>query len=228
MLSSISRRIRDLSTIFGDVLFTLRPASLRAVVPPWPPATAELRPIADDAGDAVSDPLPPSDGRPRVLVTLGTIQSDRRDLLHTLIDGVTAAGAQAIVALGSDPADFGDVPAGTFVRHWLPLSTTLPEVDAVLSHGGSGTFTASLAAGRPLVVVPLGADQRDNADEAKAAGVGRVLEVGEVSIGTVRDHVVEILGDAVTRARAAAIAAEIAAMPGPDVAIDRLTAIVGR
>jgi UDP:flavonoid glycosyltransferase YjiC (YdhE family) len=51
------------------------------------------------------------------------------------------------------------------------------EAAAVVCHGGSGTVLGTLSAGVPLIVVPLFADQADNARRVEAVGAGLVAPV---------------------------------------------------
>jgi UDP:flavonoid glycosyltransferase YjiC (YdhE family) len=104
------------------------------------------------------------------------------------------------------------------------MSTLLPAADVVVYHGGSGTMLAALAAGTPMVIVPLAADQPDNGDRAEAAGLARVLSP-EVNAATVSAAIESVVADPSYRHRASEIAAEVAAMPGPDVALDRIQSI---
>jgi UDP:flavonoid glycosyltransferase YjiC (YdhE family) len=214
--------------ILGHAFFTTRPASLRDLAMALPEVTAELRPIADDrlAGDdgTADDPFPPRDGRPRVAITLGTVNNAQVALMRTLIEGAVVAGAHVVVALGADPESLGAVPAGVVVHTYLPMSTLLPAADVVVYHGGSGTMLAALAAGTPMVIVPLAADQPDNGDRAEAAGLARVLSA-EVNAATVSAAIESVVADPSYRHRASEIAAEVAAMPGPDVALDRIESI---
>jgi UDP:flavonoid glycosyltransferase YjiC (YdhE family) len=215
--------------ILGRAFFTTRPASLRDPAMPLPEVTAELRPIADDrlAGDdgTADDPFPPRDVRPRVAITLGTVNNAQLDLMRTLVDGAAAADAHVIVALGADPASLGAVPAGVDVRAYVPMSTLLPAADLVVYHGGSGTMLAALAAGTPMVIVPLAADQPDNGDRTEAAGITRILP-SDVDPAAVSDAIELVVADPSYRRRASQVAAEVAAMPGPDVALDRIESIV--
>ena len=146
-----------------------------------PRPAADLGPIADDrlGADAATDddPFPPRDGRPRVAVTLGTVNHHQVAVLRALIDGAVAAGAH-VVALGADPELVGEVPPGVSVHAYVPMSVLLPASDLVAFHAGSGTMLAALAAGTPMIIVPLAADQPDNADRCLAAGVARVLTPG--------------------------------------------------
>jgi UDP:flavonoid glycosyltransferase YjiC (YdhE family) len=217
--------------LLGRLFFTTRPRSLRDPDAPLPEVTAELRPIADDRGPgdeaAPADPFPPRDGRARVVITLGTVNNAQLDLLRTMIDGAVAAGAHVVVALGADPASLGPVPAGVAVHAYVPMSTVLPVADVVAYHGGSGTMLAALAAGTPMVIIPLAADQPDNGDRCEAAGVARVVPLEGIDAAAVRAALEAIASDPTYRDRARAVADEIAAMPGPEVAVDRLESLVG-
>ena len=58
------------------------------------------------------------------------------------------------------------------VEQWVPQADVLAHAALVVCHGGSGTTLGALAAGRPLVVVPLFADQPFNAARAGIVGAG--------------------------------------------------------
>ena len=106
------------------------------------------------------------------------------------------------------------------------MSTLLPAADVVAFHGGSGTMLAALAAGTPMVIVPLAADQPDNAELCAAAGVARVVALDGVEPATLRTAIEAATTDPAVQRRAREIAAEVAAMPGPEMAVERLEAIV--
>ena len=222
-------RDEGLEGLYGQLFLTTRPRSLRDPDAPLPEMTAELRPIADDrlGADVTADedPFPPRDARARVAVTLGTVNHDQVEVLRALIDGVVAAGGHVVVALGTDPDSIGEVPRGVAVHRYLPMSTLLPAADLVAYHGGSGTMLAAIAAGTPMVIVPLAADQPDNADRCLAAGVAQVLSPRELDAGAVERAVRAVIGDPAYRARAREVAEEVAAMPGPDAALARIESI---
>ena len=216
----------NLAGLYGAIYFTTRPVSLRDPNVPLPEVTAELRPIADDRRPddeaAASDPFPPDDGRPRVAVTLGTVNAHQIPVLRSIVEGAAATGAHVVVALGADPSALGPVPTGVTVRAYVPMSTLLPAADLVAFHGGSGTMLAALAAARPMVIVPLAADQPDNADLCAAAGVARIVALEELTADAVQTAIEALLTDPSYRRRAAEVAAEIAAMPGPEDALARI------
>jgi UDP:flavonoid glycosyltransferase YjiC (YdhE family) len=105
---------------------------------------------------------------------------------------------------------------------------------AMVCHGGSGTVTMGLAAGVPMAVVPLFADQPYNAQSIAAIGAGIALEGGVDALAGLGDAVSRLLVDPAYAANAARVADEMRALPTVDVApaivrelvADRMTAIV--
>jgi UDP:flavonoid glycosyltransferase YjiC (YdhE family) len=75
---------------------------------------------------------------------------------------------------------------------------------------------AALVNGLPLVVVPISADQPDNAARCADLGVGTVVEAGRLTPDAVRSAVRAVLSDGKYRRNAEHVREEIAALPGPD------------
>jgi MGT family glycosyltransferase len=152
-----------------------------------------------------------------VYVSLGTAPLfNQPEKFAPLLAGLAGEALEVIVTVGdlNDPAAFGELPSTVHVEKWVPLSPLLPRCDAVLCHAGTGTTLAALGAGLPLVLVPQGADQFDNARACERAGAARVLLPDQVTPAAVREAVRTVLrDDSSERAAARSLAAEIAAMP---------------
>lgn len=215
--------------LLGRAFFTTRPATLRTPSGPYPAATRELRPVADDRrpGDPIGDPFRHEDSRPRIAITLGTLNHEHVSLMRALIDGAAATGASVIVAAGTDPAIVGSVPDGVDVRGYIPISLLVEHADIIAFHGGSGTMLAAAAAGTPMLMTPIAADHLDNAEVCAAAGIARAIDLEAVSADAVATAIDAIIGDASMRVRSAAVAAEIAAMPGPEAALRVIEDVAG-
>jgi len=126
------------------------------------------------------------------------------------------------VAREIDPATLGIQPAHVRIERYVPQAEILPHVDLVVSHGGSGSVLGALAHGRPMVVLPIGADQPLNAERISALGVGRSLNAIETTPDDVRETAASVLADAKYRESAGRLADEIAALPSPEVAVGLL------
>ena len=102
------------------------------------------------------------------------------------------------------------------------MSRLLPASDAVVYHAGSGTMLAAVASGLPTVLLPVNADQPDNAARCVAAGIGVEVSEGARTPAAIRDATMAALGDPAFRAAAARVRAELEAMPAPEVVLPRL------
>lgn len=88
---------------------------------------------------------------------------------------------------------------------------------AVISHGGLSTITAALTAGVPLVCIPQGRDQPDNAQRVAASGAGRIVAAG-ASPAEIATALREVLADSAALLAARGFADVIAGLGGGDAA----------
>ena len=70
-----------------------------------------------------------------------------------------------------DPDEI-EAPPNVDVVQAAPHSRILPEASVVITHAGHGTMIKALAAGVPLVCIPMGRDQKDNTVRALRHGAG--------------------------------------------------------
>jgi UDP:flavonoid glycosyltransferase YjiC (YdhE family) len=198
---------------------TTRPPSLHSMVDPLPAGSTPIRPTAPDAagGEPAEWPSPAGEGRPRVVDTMGTIMPGRIEAMTEVLDGLETLDVDIVATVGHDidPAALGPRRSTTRVERYVPMGPLLAGASLLVFHGGSGTMLAGLAAGVPLVVLPVAADQPENADRCRDAGVARVLEPDARSAADVRAAAAEVLGNPAYTAAAAGLRDEIAAMPAP-------------
>jgi UDP:flavonoid glycosyltransferase YjiC (YdhE family) len=175
------------------------------------------------AGDERLPEWVASESTPLVYVTFGTVFSNV-EALSNIVEGVRSLPVRVVVTVGphGDPASLGPQPANVHVARYIPQTELLGRCALVISHAGSGTFLASLAARVPQLCVPQAADQFMNAAACERAGAGLVLQPGAVSVASVRDAVERLLSEDSFRAAASRISAEIAAMPSAEDVADRL------
>ncbi|HEY3335713.1 MAG TPA: nucleotide disphospho-sugar-binding domain-containing protein [Candidatus Limnocylindrales bacterium] len=208
---------------------TTRPAALWNPDDPMPATTIPLRPVAQDE---LSDDAPAGFAREpgspsRVAVTLGTMLPGRLDAMTAILDGLERLDVEVVATVGPglDPAALGPRPARIHVERYVPMSQLLPTCDALVFHAGSGTMLAALAAGLPLVLLPVAADQPENADRCVAAGVGIALAPDERAAADIERATRALLGEPAWRGAAARARDEIAAMPAPAEVLPALEAL---
>ena len=209
---------------------TTRPPSLRNPDDAMPAATRPLRPDASDEVVA-STPAWVAERDPslrRVAITLGTAVPDRAETLAPLAAAFADLEAEIVVTTGPgvDVDALGAVPRNVRVAAWVPMSRLLPTCDVVAFHGGSGTMLAALSVGVPLIVMPVAADQPENADRCVAAGVGVTLGTAERDPASVRRAVELVLGTPEYAVAAGRVRDEIRAMPPPPAVLPELERLV--
>ncbi len=123
-----------------------------------------------------------------------------------------------------DPVALEPLPANATVERYVSQALLLPHCAAVVTHGGSGSVLAALAEGLPMLLVPQGADQFENAGHAEALGAASKLLPDELTEDAVRAAVVALLDEVSYGVVARGLAVEIAAMPAPADVVPRLLA----
>ena len=200
---------------------------------PHGPNVRDVRPVGDDRSRGHG---PPSwiDGlgrdRPLVYLTFGTEVSHLMPW-PMLVAGIAAADVDAVVTTGRavDAAALaaelaGDVRDRVRVEQYVPQSFVLPRADVVVSHGGAGTVLGAATAGVVQLVIPVGADQFDNADAVTGAGAGIELDLSQLTGASLADHLRHALEAGDAHRAATRVAEQIAAMPPPHESAALITA----
>jgi UDP:flavonoid glycosyltransferase YjiC (YdhE family) len=185
-----------------------------------------VAPPAAPAAEAEPDWLSPG-GCPRLYMTFGTAMGSSDQARKTFRAALDAVGRLEVTALMTtgpemDVDALGKIPANVTLRSFVPQAEVFALVDAVLCHGGSGSVLGALAAGLPLVVTPIGADQPENAQAVAEVGAGRAI--ADADPNSIAAALTAVLAEPRYRAGAQAVAAEMAAHPDIRAAVDEMIA----
>lgn len=203
------------------LLYTSRP--LAGAQRAFPPAFRFVGPAVAHRVEPEDFPWAALAGRPRVLVSLGSIVTDDAARFFSVL--AAALGDEPVQVIVSAPdGAFPAAPANFLVRPWLPQVKLLPHVQAVVSHGGSTALDA-LAFDRPLVLAPVWTDNFVTARKIVDAGAGVRVRYGRVDAAGLRDAVRAVLGEPAYGARAAQIGATLRAAGGTAAAADCVAAL---
>jgi UDP:flavonoid glycosyltransferase YjiC (YdhE family) len=203
---------------YDHLYIDIYPPSLQDPHPPHVGAVQPLRP-GDFATDGDEDPpgwLTDASADPLLYITFGTAFTNGA-VLTTVIQAVRNLPVPVVVTVGpnGDPASLGPQPANVHVARYIPHSQLLPHCSAVVSHGGSGTFLATLGAAAPQLFLPQGADQFFNAAACERSGVGLAVQPDCITHNRVRHAVERLLFEAGFRDAAHRLSGEVASMPAP-------------
>ncbi|MBP7406204.1 MAG: glycosyltransferase family 1 protein [Candidatus Microthrix sp.] len=171
------------------------------------------------------------DGRPLVLVSLGTVSAGSGTRFLTA--AAEALGArphlQGVVVGEINPEAWstGNAPAdNVMVVPRVPQVELLERCDAVVSHGGHNTVCETLANGLPLVVAPIRDDQPIVADQVEQAGAGIRVRYARTGAAQLGDALDTILAEPSYREAAQRLQRSFTEAGGASAAAQRLEALL--
>jgi UDP:flavonoid glycosyltransferase YjiC (YdhE family) len=176
---------------------------------------------------------------PLLYMTFGTVlgyMSIAPGICRTALQAVKGLGVRVLLTVGRrlDRASLGPIPPNVHVEAWVDQAVVLDQAEVVVCHGGSGTAFGAMTAGVPVVVVPLFADQFENARRIAEAGAGLAVHeapqgagaerrvIGQDAAPRIAQAIEEVLTDHSYRLHAARISMEIANAPMVDVVLESL------
>ena len=157
------------------------------------------------------------DGRPLIYASLGTLQNGSAAIFRTIAEACAGVDAQLLISLGGglDPSQLGELAGNPMVVRFAPQLEILKHAALVITHGGVNTVLESLAAGVPLLALPLGNDQPGVAARVKALGAGVVIPRRRLSAARIRKAVMRVLDDGKYREAAKGLQSAMAHLDGP-------------
>jgi UDP:flavonoid glycosyltransferase YjiC (YdhE family) len=186
----------------------------------------------DPAWDEPSGELPNwwsgRDDDPLVYVTFGSVAGSFAQALpvyDAAMRAVAELPVRVLLTVGRDLDldELPDPPDNLRVERWVPQQDVLGHAAAAVVHGGSGSTLGAIAAGVPVVVVPLFADQPQNARRVAEVGAGVAVEPNredaDATIGQLRDAIRTVLDEPSYGQRARALADELRAEPPVDAVV---------
>lgn len=115
-------------------------------------------------------------GKPLIFASLGTLQGHRYSLFRTIVRASRRAGARLLIAhcggLSARQVAKLRLPDVEIVDFTCQLAA-LRQASVAITHGGLNTVMDAIAAGTPVLTIPLGFDQPGVAARVVYRGIGR-------------------------------------------------------
>ncbi len=183
-------------------------------------------PAFEHYSDQWCSPWPSENSDPLILVSFSTSYMNQNALVQRVLDAVDGLEARVLFTAGPaiDVAQLR-LPANTKAEQFVPHRAVLPNASLVITHAGWQTVNAALSCGVPLVCIPDGRDQPDNAVRVVAVGAG-VRVSKKAPIGKMRRVVEHALGDPSLKRGAELMATALSRQDGTLATVEALENLV--
>jgi MGT family glycosyltransferase len=212
----------------ADRILVLTSPKFDFTSPAMPPQVRYAGPELDDPGWAESwrSPWRDDDPRPLVAVGLSSTFQDQVQTLRKIVEALAGMDVRAVVTLGIAVRP-DEVPGkeNVSVVPSAPHRDLFARASAVITHCGHGTMMKALSLGVPIVCMPMGRDQNDNAARVVHAGAGLRIQP-TANVAAIRSAVKRVLSEPEFRAGSERLAGAIKRREGCVDAVDVLEEIV--
>lgn len=215
-------------------VLALFPALLGAPQPDWPPAvrqTGFARYQQETALDPALAAFLNAGAAPLVFSLGSTAVHAGIGFLRESLQAAVTLGQRALLFTGSPelraqlPAE---LPDGIFAVDYASHAAVFPRAAVTIHHGGIGTSAQALYAGKPMLVVPHGFDQPDNAARLQRMGVAEILPARRYRADRTAAKLGRLLASKTAHQRSAACAEALRGESGAAKAADVIEQQVGR
>jgi UDP:flavonoid glycosyltransferase YjiC (YdhE family) len=167
-------------------------------------------------------------GEPPIVFTLGSSAVYLADDFYEVsVEAVKRLGRRALLLAGDNtPVLRPRLPSSIAAFEYAPHSLVMSRGCLTVHQGGVGTTGQALRAGKPMLVVPFGQDQPDNARRCVEAGVARTMTRGHYTVDRLTRELRALLSEPSYAARARDVAAIIGAESGTPTACDHIERVL--
>ena len=165
---------------------------------------------------------------PLLYISFGSLGAGDTDLLKRLIALVGKSRYRALVNVGDYKDAYTDIPDNVIIDSWYPQPSVIPQVDAVIHHGGNNSFTECLYFGKPAIIMSYVWDGHDNAMRVQETGHGFRSERYEWTDQELIEKIEACLTDEAIAARLKATSAHMQSQNGQEKAAKLLVALADK
>jgi UDP:flavonoid glycosyltransferase YjiC (YdhE family) len=201
---------------------------LAAKQPDWPSQTIISGFSFYDQDGATG--LPPTlsrfldNGPPPIVFTLGsTAVRVAEKFYENSAEAAARVNRRAVLLVGRDSTSCAtSTRPGILAVDYAPYSELFHRAATVVHSGGAGTTGQAMRAGRPMLVVPYGFDQPDNAERVTQLGIARTIPRHRYNANRATTALRELLENSTCLNNAAEVGKQVQRENGVRVACDAL------
>ncbi|MGB6193767.1 MAG: glycosyltransferase [Terracidiphilus sp.] len=205
---------------------------LATAQPDWPSSAAQPGFIFYDSArrasphaEALLDFL--AAGDPPIVFTQGsTAVHDAGSFYEVSAEAAKQIGRRAVL-IGANPSQRFQRP-DLFAVPYAPYSDVFPKASVIVHQGGSGTTGQAMRAGRPMLFVPYGWDQPDNAARIERTGAALSVSREHYTVEAATRLLNHLLSDSSFAQNAARLARQVAREDGTTTACDAIEEVLAR
>ncbi len=214
----------------NDLVLALFSPQMAQQQPDWPPQTVQPGFVFHDREKkdvGIPQELAQflAQGEPSLVFTLGSSAVHHPGNFYEASEAAARQLNCRAVLVGSDR---GLVSTEILAVPYAPYSEIFPRASVVVHQGGSGTTGQALRSGRPMLIVPYGWDQPDNAARMERLGVGLALARKDYNCETASAAIRRLLTEPSFAARAQAVSADLNQERGLVAACDAIESTLER
>jgi glycosyltransferase (activator-dependent family) len=171
--------------------------------------------------------------RPRVALTLGLSATEHFDgytfSVASILDALADLDIEVVATIAAGAREsLGAVPGNARVETYVPLHALVPTCTAVVHHGGFGTLCTVALNGVPQLTLPYHFEGPLLCRRLAEQGAGINVHSDGVTGQVVRDNLVRLLAGPGFRENAAALRAEMLAMPSPNEVVRQIEELTAK
>ncbi len=164
-------------------------------------------------------------GEPPLYAGFGSMRQSSK-LASMLVQAARLSGRRIIAALSGMEGAQANLPPNLMLVKDIPHDWLFPQMSGALHHGGAGTTAASLRAGLPTAIAPVGVDQFFWGERVQSLGVGpQPISQNRLTVDSLAALFDELSRNGQCRQRARSLGALIDAEQGENKAANLLAKV---
>lgn len=164
--------------------------------------------------------------KPLIYVSFGSLGCGDIETLEKLIQALGKLEIRALINVGAHLSKYENVPENVILDKWFPQPSVIPQVDAVIHHGGNNTFTECLYFAKPAIIMPYVWDGHDNATRVHETGHGLKMHRADWTEPELAEAISRILNDSEMNGRLMETSSQMRTSPGPEKAAKLIGALL--